>query len=150
MVGQFFIIGIKAFRTFVSGWIVLGFAYRDGAGLAAAFHFCPRCRATHIDSRSTSAYRQLPTALFVSEGGVHSRSSVRLRGVRSGAASARLKHTSFIVFRESLAVLGAGAYIAALGCIRSALSLPHPCNVPHRTCYPDECGVSAGLSDGAI
>lgn len=49
------------------------------------------------------------------------------RGDRSGNTLAchDLRHSP--MFRESLAIAGAETSIAALGCIRSVLSLPHPC-----------------------
>ncbi len=95
--------------------------------MVAEFHSCPRCRtsiirraAPHLSVGFANHFALCQTAVFI----VVLRSD--FRGDRSGNALAfhDLRHSP--MFRESLAVASAGAYIAALGCIRSALSLPRP------------------------
>ncbi len=96
--------------------------------MVAEFHSCPRCRtsiirraAVHLSVGFANHFALCQTSVFI----VVLRSD--FRGDRSGNALAYLKLRHSPTFRESLAVASAGTYIAALGCIRSAFSLPHSC-----------------------
>ena len=127
----------------------IGLVYRDGAGLADTSHLYTHCRANRLCA--SSIYQSaIAKALFVSDNGVHSRSSVGLSGERSGTAYAchDLRHSP--TFRESLTVPSARTYIASLGYTHSALSFPSPLNVPRYTFCHVEYGVVAGLTVGAF
>ena len=58
----------------------IGFCLSRRSRADRRFPLLPSLSHQHIENRSTSVYRQFPTVLSVSDGGVHSRSLVGLRG----------------------------------------------------------------------
>ena len=104
-----------------------------------------------ISREPTSIYQSaIANALFVSDGGVHCRSSVGLSGERSGTAYAS---TTYDILRHSGSRLPyrAQAHTSPpLAYNHSALSFPSPLNVPRCTFCLDEYGVVAGLTIGAV
>ena len=104
-----------------------------------------------IDSVPPSIHQSdIAKALFVSDSGVYSRSSVGLSAERSGTAYATATYDILRCSGSRLPYRAQVSYIAALGYTHSALSFPSPLNVPRCTFCLDEYGVVAGLTIGAV